>query len=43
MVRQEGKRGRLVYDALGKVAGNKSLNECLYNGPSMLEDLTALC
>lgn len=42
MVRQEGKRGRLVYDASAKVKDERSLNECMYRGPSMLEDLTAL-
>ncbi|XP_047986686.1 uncharacterized protein LOC125226671 [Leguminivora glycinivorella] len=41
MVKQDGK-GRIVYDASAKVTGQKSLNECLYSGPSMLEDLTAL-
>lgn len=42
MVHQEGKRGRLVYDASAKVKEERSLNECMYRGPSMLEDLTAL-
>lgn len=42
MVKQEGKRGRLVYDASAKLKNQKSLNECMYSGPSMLEDLTAL-
>ncbi|XP_063389850.1 uncharacterized protein LOC134675515 [Cydia fagiglandana] len=42
IVKQEGKRGRIVYDASAKVKDYKSLNECMYRGPSMLEDLTAL-
>ncbi|XP_073941069.1 uncharacterized protein [Choristoneura fumiferana] len=42
MVKQQGKPGRIVYDASAKTSGHKSLNECLYSGPSMLEDLTAL-
>lgn len=42
MVRQSGKSGRLVYDASAKLRNEKSLNECLYSGPSMLEDLTGL-
>ncbi|XP_073944857.1 uncharacterized protein [Choristoneura fumiferana] len=42
MVKQKGKKGRIVYDASAKTTGQKSLNECLYSGPSMLEDLTAL-
>lgn len=36
------KRGRIVYDASAKIRDSKSLNEALYKGPSMLEDLTAL-
>ncbi|XP_073947156.1 uncharacterized protein [Choristoneura fumiferana] len=42
IVKGEGKRGRIVYDASIRGSGKKSLNECLYSGPSMLEDLTAL-
>ncbi|XP_049884934.1 uncharacterized protein LOC126379949 isoform X2 [Pectinophora gossypiella] len=42
MVKQDGKRGRIVYDASAKVKDQKSLNENMYRGPSMLEDLTAL-
>ncbi|XP_047992845.1 uncharacterized protein LOC125231433 [Leguminivora glycinivorella] len=42
MVQQKGKRGRLVYDASAKLKNEKSLNECLYRGPNMLEDLTGL-
>ncbi|XP_063547551.1 uncharacterized protein LOC134755001 [Cydia strobilella] len=43
MVKQDGGgKGRIVYDASAKTTGQKSLNECLYSGPSMLEDLTAL-
>ncbi|XP_063535382.1 uncharacterized protein LOC134745317 [Cydia strobilella] len=37
-----GKALRIVYDASAKVKDNKSLNECLYRGPIMLEDLTGL-
>ncbi|XP_048000284.1 uncharacterized protein LOC125237334 [Leguminivora glycinivorella] len=37
-----GKALRLVYDASAKVKNQKSLNECLYAGPMMLEDLTGL-
>lgn len=33
---------RIVYDASAKTNGNNSLNECLYRGPLMLEELTAL-
>lgn len=42
MVKQEGKKGRIVYDASGKLKGEKSLNECMYKGPSMIGDLVAL-
>ncbi|XP_063362896.1 uncharacterized protein LOC134651724 [Cydia amplana] len=42
MVQQKGKGGRLVYDASAKLKNEKSLNECLYRGPNMLEDLTGL-
>ncbi|XP_063364633.1 uncharacterized protein LOC134653232 [Cydia amplana] len=42
IVKNEGKRGRIVYDASMRSMDKKSLNECLYSGPSMLEDLTAL-
>ncbi|XP_073942463.1 uncharacterized protein [Choristoneura fumiferana] len=42
IVQQNGKRGRIVYDASAKLNGKKSLNECLYRGPSMIEDMTAL-
>lgn len=42
IVKQEGKKGRLVYDASAKIKDQRSLNECLYKGPSLLEDLTAL-
>lgn len=41
-VQQPGKPTRIVYDASSKVNGYKSLNECLYCGPMMLEDLTKL-
>ncbi|XP_047995284.1 uncharacterized protein LOC125233345 [Leguminivora glycinivorella] len=33
---------RIVYDASAKGKESKSLNECLYRGPIMLEDLTGL-
>ncbi|XP_073966908.1 uncharacterized protein [Choristoneura fumiferana] len=42
MVKQVGKKGRIVYDASAKTSGNRSLNECLYSGPYMLESLTSL-
>ncbi|XP_047984500.1 uncharacterized protein LOC125225346 isoform X1 [Leguminivora glycinivorella] len=42
-VRHRGKPMRIVYDASSKSNKNtKSLNECLYRGPLMLEDLTGL-
>ncbi|XP_073965583.1 uncharacterized protein [Choristoneura fumiferana] len=42
MVKQEGKRGRIVYDASAKLKDQKGLNECMYRGPSMLQELTSL-
>lgn len=41
-IKATGKALRLVYDASAKVKNAKSLNECLYAGPMMLEDLTGL-
>ncbi|XP_049887000.1 uncharacterized protein LOC126381584 [Pectinophora gossypiella] len=42
-VQQPGKTIRIVYDASAKTnKDHKSLNECLYCGPMMLEDLTGL-
>lgn len=43
-VLQEGKstKLRIVYDGSAKVKDNSSLNECLYRGPLMLEELTGL-
>ncbi|XP_063391759.1 uncharacterized protein LOC134677258 [Cydia fagiglandana] len=42
-VRHRGKPMRIVYDASSKSSKDtKSLNECLYRGPLMLEDLTGL-
>ncbi|XP_041985487.1 uncharacterized protein LOC121737823 isoform X2 [Aricia agestis] len=38
----QGEKLRIVYDASAKTKGNKSLNECLYRGPLMLEELTGL-
>lgn len=38
----QGNKLRLVYDASAKSKDNRSLNECLYRGPLMLEDLTGL-
>lgn len=38
----QGGKLRLVYDASAKTKDNKSLNECLYRGPLLLEDLTGL-
>lgn len=40
--RDRSKKLRIVYDASAKTADNLSLNECLYRGPLMLEDLTGL-
>ncbi|XP_063635507.1 uncharacterized protein LOC134806149 [Cydia splendana] len=37
-----GKKLRIVYDASAKTKDSKSLNECMYCGPMMLEDLTGL-
>ncbi|XP_026331550.1 uncharacterized protein LOC113238917, partial [Hyposmocoma kahamanoa] len=42
IVKQEGKKGRLVYDASGKLKNHKSLNECMYRGPSLIGDLLAI-
>ncbi|XP_063369404.1 uncharacterized protein LOC134657768 [Cydia amplana] len=42
IVKQEGKSGRIVYDGSAKIKEGNSLNECMYRGPSLLEDLTAL-
>lgn len=39
---RQGDKGRVVYDASARVKDQKSLNECLYRGPSMVEDMTAL-
>lgn len=33
---------RIVYDASAKLKNSNSLNECLYRGPLMLEDLTGV-
>lgn len=41
-VKIPGKPMRIVYDASSKTRDNKSLNQCLYCGPMMLEDLTGL-
>ncbi|XP_063544905.1 uncharacterized protein LOC134753073 [Cydia strobilella] len=42
-VHHRGKPMRIVYDASSKSSKDtKSLNECLYRGPLMLEDLTGL-
>ncbi|XP_048003109.1 uncharacterized protein LOC125239537 [Leguminivora glycinivorella] len=37
-----GKKLRIVYDASAKTKDSKSLNECMYCGPMMLEDLCGL-
>lgn len=42
IVKHEGKKGRIVYDASARVKDQRSLNECMYKGPSMLEDMTKL-
>lgn len=42
IVKQKGKKGRIVYDASARLKEGKGFNECMYVGPSMLEDLTAL-
>lgn len=41
-VKQDSKKLRIVVDGSAKTKDNNSLNECLYKGPLMLEDLTAL-
>lgn len=41
-IKPENKSMRIVYDASSKTKDSKSLNECLYKGPLMLEDLTGL-
>ncbi len=41
-VTQKGKPIRIVYDASAKIKDEKSLNQCLYCGPTMLTDLTSL-
>lgn len=41
-IKPENKAMRIVYDASSNTKDNKSLNECLYRGPLMLEDLTSL-
>lgn len=41
IVKQKGKRGRIVYDA-AKIKDGSSPNECLHRGLSMIEDLTGL-
>lgn len=39
---KKGEKLRLVYDASSKSKGAKSLNECLYKGPLLLENLIRL-
>lgn len=41
-VSTEGKALRIVYDGSSKIKDSSSLNECLYRGPLMLEDLIGL-
>ncbi|XP_063635169.1 uncharacterized protein LOC134805902 [Cydia splendana] len=41
-VKQKNKPPRIVYDASSKIKDNKSLNQCLYCGPLMLEELTGI-
>lgn len=41
-MKQDNRKLRIVVDASAKTKDNNSLNECLYKGPLMLEDLTAL-
>lgn len=41
-VSAEGKSLRIVYDGSSKIKDSYSLNECLYRGPLMLEDLIGL-
>ncbi|XP_037296552.1 uncharacterized protein LOC115448841 [Manduca sexta] len=40
--RDKPEKLRIVYDASAKTGDGLSLNECLYRGPLMLEDLTGL-
>ncbi|XP_063543760.1 uncharacterized protein LOC134752112 isoform X2 [Cydia strobilella] len=42
IIKQSAKRGRIVYDGSARLKDQQSLNECLYRGPCMLQDLTAL-
>ncbi|XP_048002611.1 uncharacterized protein LOC125239152 [Leguminivora glycinivorella] len=42
IIKQSAKRGRIVYDGSARLKNEQSLNECLYRGPCMLQDLTAL-
>lgn len=37
-----GKPLRIVFDASARVGDNKSLNQCLYSGPILLEELTGI-
>lgn len=42
IVKRCGKRSRIVYDASSKIKGKNSLNDCIYKGPVLLENLVEL-
>lgn len=42
IIQQNQKKGRIVYDASAKLKDSRSLNECMYRGPSLISDLVAL-
>nr|CAD2134264.1 unnamed protein product [Meloidogyne enterolobii] len=42
VIRQDKKTVRIVYDGSAKLGKNLSLNECLFSGPNLLNDLVGL-